>query len=159
MRIPDRFRFLPVGLDVRGRNCVVVGGGSIGTRKTDTLLQAGAAVTVVSPTVTEELADWIEAGRVRWVSSSFREKHLRDAFLVVAATDDEALNATVVRHAGGRGALVCDASSADRSAVIFGALLQRDEVTIAVFTGGRDPARARTTRDKIAELLGETRDG
>ncbi|HUT11469.1 MAG TPA: bifunctional precorrin-2 dehydrogenase/sirohydrochlorin ferrochelatase [Thermoguttaceae bacterium] len=154
---PGTLRFLPVGLDVRGRDCVVVGGGSVGTRKADTLARAGADVTVVSPAVTEELAARIEAGRICWVSDCFREEHLSGAFLVVAATDDEALNATVARLAGRRGALVCDASSADRSAVIFGALLQRDEVTIAVFTGGRDPAQARSTRDKIGKLLADGR--
>ena len=149
--------FLPVGLSVRGKNCLVVGGGGVGTRKTLTLAQAGATVTVISPTVTGELAELIEVGSVQWVEDSFREEHLRDAFLVVAATDDETLNAAVVRLARQRGALVCDASSAERSQVIFGALLEGDDVTVAVFTGGRDPAKARRTRDRIANLLAEGR--
>ncbi|MHC4178909.1 MAG: precorrin-2 dehydrogenase/sirohydrochlorin ferrochelatase family protein, partial [Planctomycetota bacterium] len=84
---------------------------------------------------------------------SFREEHLGGALLVVAATDDDALNAAVVRLAAQRGALVCDASSAERSQVIFGALLQGDDVTVAVFSGGRDPAQARRTRDQIASLV------
>jgi siroheme synthase-like protein len=146
-------RFLPLGLDVRGKNCLVVGGGGIGTRKAHTLAQAGAVVTVVSPKLTEELAQLVEAGRVGWVRDSFREEHLGGQFLVVAATDDEATNATVVRLAAAYGALVCDASSAERSGVVFGALLHRDDVTVAVFTGGRDPAQARRTRDEIANLL------
>jgi siroheme synthase-like protein len=75
-------------------------------------------------------------------------------FLAVAATDDDALNAAVVQAAVQNGVLVCDASSAKRSQVIFGALLEGDDVTIAVFTGGRDPAEARRTRDQIADLLG-----
>ncbi|MFH1921557.1 MAG: bifunctional precorrin-2 dehydrogenase/sirohydrochlorin ferrochelatase [Planctomycetota bacterium] len=150
-------RYLPVGLDVRGKSCLVVGGGSVGTRKALTLTRAGAVVTVISPTVTGELAREIEAGRVRWVKDSFREEQLGGALLVVAATDDEALNATVGRLAARSGALSCDASSAERSQVIFGALLQRDDVTVAVFTGGRDPAEARRTRDQIASLLAEGR--
>lgn len=150
-------RFLPVGLDVHARSCLVVGGGDVGTRKALTLTRAGAVVTVVSPTVTGELAAQIEAGRLRWVKGSFAEEHLDGAFLVVAATDDEALNAAIARAAARSGALVCDASSAERSQVIFGALLAGDGVTIAVFTDGRDPARARRTRDQIAELLGGQR--
>jgi siroheme synthase (precorrin-2 oxidase/ferrochelatase) len=75
-------------------------------------------------------------------------------FLVVAATDDDARNAAVVEAAARNGALVCDASSAERSQVIFGALLEDEDVTIAVFTGGRDPAQARRTRDQIADLMG-----
>jgi len=146
-------RFLPLGLDVRGKSCLVVGGGSVGTRKALTLARAGAVVTVIAPAVTAELARQIAAGRVRWVDDSFREAQLGRPLLVVAATDDEALNAAVVRLAARSGALCCDASSAERSGVIFGALLQDDDVTVAVFTGGRDPAQARRTRDRIADLL------
>jgi len=150
----NTIRFLPVGLDVRGRNCLIVGGGNIGTRKALTLARAGAVATVISPSVTNELAKQIEAGRIRWLEESFREEHLGDAFLVVAASDDKALNANVVRLAAGSGSLVCNASSAECSGVIFGALLEHDDVTVAVFTGGRNPARARQTRDQIATLLG-----
>jgi len=146
-------RFLPLGIDVRGKHCLVVGGGSVGTRKVHVLQRAGAIVTVVSPDVAAELAELIEAGRLRWVKDSFRQEHLGDTFLVVAATSDQRVNQTVVRLGAGQGILVCDASSAERSDVIFGALLQRDDATVAVFTDGRDPARARRTRDEIAALL------
>jgi siroheme synthase-like protein len=153
----DRLRFLPVGLDVRGRSCLVVGGGGVGTRKVLTLVRAGAAVTVVSPAVTGELAEQIETGRVDWVKDTFRKEHARGAYLVVAATDDETQNAEIVRVAVACGALVCDASSAERSQVIFGALLEVDDATVAVFTDGRDPAQARRTRDRIAGLLDQSK--
>ena len=154
---PQMLRFLPVGLNVQGKGCLVVGGGGVGSRKALTLARAGANVTVVSPSVSGELAEQVESGRIRWLKDSFQPVHLQGAFLVVAATDDEALNAEIVRHALRQSPLVCDASSAQRSEVIFGALLSRDEVTVAVFTDGRDPAGARRTRDQIAELLAEGR--
>ena len=148
-------QFIPLGLDLQEKNCLVIGGGDVGTRKALTLSRAGAIVTVVAPAVTDELAAQIRAGRIRWVEDSFRKEHLCDAFLVVAATDDDDLNAAIGRLAAQSRTLVCDASSAERSEVIFGALLEKDDVTVAVFTGGRDPARARQTRDRIAGLLGE----
>lgn len=151
----DTARFLPVALDLRNKSCLVVGGGTIGTRKAITLTRAGAIVTVVSPVVTDELAGLISAGGIRWVQDSFREEHVGGAFLAVAATHDDDCNAAVVEAAVKNGALPCDASSAERSQVIFGALLQDDDVTIAVFTGGRDPARARRARDRIADLIGQ----
>jgi siroheme synthase-like protein len=153
MTASDALRFLPVGLDVRGAPCVVVGGGAVGARKARTLARAGAAVTVVAPRVAEELARDAEAGRVRWVAEPFRAGYLDGAFLVVAATDDEALNAAIARGAAERGVLACDASSGERSRVIFGGLLERADVTVAVFTGGSDPARARQTRDQIAGIV------
>ena len=149
----DNLRYLPVGLDVRGKRCIVIGGGSVGTRKVHTLSRAGAIVSVISPTVTEELAAEIEAGCACWVRDCFQKGHIDGAFLVVAATDDEDLNAAVIQTAAERGALVCDASSAERSQVIFGALHTNEDAIIAVFTDGRDPSHARQTRDRIACLL------
>ena len=148
-------RYLPVGLDLRGKDCLVIGGGGVGTRKAATLAHVGAIVTVVSPAVTEELEGLIAAKRVRWLRETFRQEHLSGVFLAVAATDDDSLNAEVVETAAQRGVLACDASSAQRSQLIFGALLESDDVTIGVFTGGRDPSRARRVRDRIAELVGE----
>jgi siroheme synthase-like protein len=95
----------------------------------------------------------IAAGTIVWVRSAFNAEHVEGAFLVVAATDDEAVNAAVAEAAGRVGALVCDASSAERSQVVFGATLALRGATIAVFTDGRDPGGARRTRDRIAALL------
>ena len=148
-------RFLPVGLDLRHKTCLVVGGGVVGTRKVRTLLEAGANVKVVSPAVSGELSEQIEEGRVQWVRERIRADHFQGAFLVVMATDDPSLNAAGVQLASQHGALACDASSARHSQLIFGALLEHDGVTVATFTDGMDPSRARRTRDEIARLLEE----
>jgi len=152
---PSVLPFLPVGLRVEGKHCLVVGGGAVGTRKALNLARAGANVTVISPSVTEELTEQIKSGGIRWIETPFEQRHLDGVFLAVAATDDPTLNAEVVRAAGQRGTLVCDASSAERSELTFGALLERDDATGALFTGGRDPARARRLRDRIAQLLAQ----
>lgn len=146
-----------MGLGVGGRNCLIVGGGNVGTRKALALARAGGRVTIVSPTVSSALAERIDADGLKWIPDTFREEHLEDAFLVVAATDDERLNETIARSAAQRGGLACNASSAEHSQVIFGALLDMDDVTVAVFSDGRDPARAARTRDEIADLLARRR--
>ncbi|MBT8398417.1 MAG: bifunctional precorrin-2 dehydrogenase/sirohydrochlorin ferrochelatase [Gemmatimonadetes bacterium] len=145
-------KYLPVGLDVRDRICIVVGGGQIGTRKVANLLRAGAAVTVISPLVSDEVGILAEKEEIQWLRREIRGGDLAGAFLTVAATENEEVNALVVRDALDAGSLVCDASSAARSQVIFGALLEGEGVTLAVFTDGQDPARARKTRDRIAAL-------
>ncbi len=125
-------------------------------RKAFKLARAGAEVTIVSPVVTDALKAQVDAGRIRWIEGSFAREHLDGAFLVVAATDDEVLNERIVQIASEAGALMCDASSAERSQVIFGALHDsEEEATIAVFTGGRDPSLSRRMRDRIAKLLAE----
>lgn len=149
----QNLRYLPLGIDVTDRKCVVVGGGAVGTRKVQTLVKTAADVMVVSPEVTDELAGLIRAYDIRWVREPFRDAHLQGAFLVVAATDDEGLNREISDLASRRGALVNEASSAEHSPAIFGALLEHDDVTVAVFTDGRDPSQARDTRDRIAALV------
>lgn len=130
----------------------MVGGGSIGTRKVMTLLKAGADVTVVSPAITAALEAEVDAGRVHWIKGEYEADHLKGAFLVVAAASDGAVNSSVAGQAVQGGVLVCDASSADRSELIFGALLEAGEVTAAFFSDGRDPALARRARDEVASF-------
>jgi siroheme synthase-like protein len=152
-------RYLPVGLDVRDRTCIVVGAGSVGTRKVTNLLRAGAAVVVVSPEATGTVALHAEEGRILWKKRDFLEEDIEGAFLVVAATDDVELNTRLGVLSRERGILICDSSSAERSQVIFGAVHQSHGVTLSVFTDGKDPSRARQTRDRIAELEGEWNEG
>jgi siroheme synthase-like protein len=145
-------KYLPVGLDVRDRICIVVGGGQIGTRKVATLIRAGATITVISPVASDEIGVLADGGGVRWLRREYGEGDLTGAFLAVAATGDDDLNSRVVLDALQSGVLVCDASSASRSQVIFGALHKINDVTVAVFTDGQDPALARRTRNRIAAL-------
>ncbi len=146
-------RFLPVGLQVAGEKCLVVGGGEIGTRKVENLLRAGARVTVVAPVITDGLSGLAGAGQVEWLKETFRADHLEGMFLAVAATDDREENIEITHQARESGVLICDASSSNDSQVIFGALHEDDGVTVAVFTDGRDPGRARSLRDRISDLL------
>ena len=146
-------RFLPLGLDLHDTDCLVIGGGDVGTRKVRTLADAGARVRVIAPEVTPELAAEIRDGRARWIEAAFAPEHLDGARLVIIATDDPATNDLAARLTREHGALLCDATSGQRSDVIFGALHDDDGVTVAVFTDGRDPGRARATRDSIADWL------
>lgn len=146
-------KYLPLGLDIQGRKCVVVGGGTIGTRKARALVEAGGEVHLVSPRLAPTAREMADSGVLTWVGEPFRSEHLRGAFLAVAATDDGGVNGEVVRVAKELGALICDASSAERSEIIFGALHHGDGLTVATFTDGVDPSLARVTRDRIAAFL------
>src|SRR2546427_2512002 len=83
--MPDYF---PAFLDLRGRRCLVVGGGAVGERKVRALLECGARVTVVSPAVTPGLAALVASGRIVNRARSFRRSDLRGRALAVAATGD-----------------------------------------------------------------------
>ena len=143
---------LPVFLDLVGRDCLVVGGGSIAERRVLSLLDCQARVTVVSPTLTDALRERV-AGDLQFLERAYLSSDLDGRFLAIAATNDPSLNATIVAEARARQILtgaVDRASAADFSA---GSVIRRDDLTVAISTGRRSPAFNRWLREDIEEFL------
>jgi len=136
-------------LDLEGRRCLVVGGGTVGLEKASGLLAAGARVTVVSP----ELHDDLRALGVEWKPRRYRKGDLKGAFLVIAATSDRAVNERVHRDAEERGMLCNVADVPDLCNFILPAVHREGPIAIAVSTGGASPALAKRLRSQIAELV------
>lgn len=90
-------RYLPIMLDCEGQHCVVIGGGVVAERKVSGLLEAGAAVKVISPSLTDPLDSLAEKGLLIWMDRTYAPGDLRGAFLVYAATNDRAVNEEVAR--------------------------------------------------------------
>ncbi len=136
-------------LDLRGRRCVVAGGGAVARRKVEGLLAAGADVLVVAP----------EAGGMpEGVTVERRAVRLADldgAALVMCATDDPAINAALAREARRRGVPVNVADDPDAGDFTVPAVVRRGPLQIGVSTGGSSPALARRLRDELAEKVGE----
>lgn len=84
--------YLPVMLDVSGQKIAVIGGGTVAERKVQSLLEAGAAVTVISPALTAVLSGLVEEGKIQWVARGYEPGDVRGAFLVYAASSDPAVN-------------------------------------------------------------------
>jgi siroheme synthase-like protein len=140
----------PIALHGERITAVVIGGGSVGTRKALALLEAGARVDVVSPTVTSELEEAARHQRVTLVRESYRPSQLDSATLVVAATDSRETNAEVAADAQARGKLINITDFPDEGNFHTMALHRSGDVTIAVSAGGVPGAAARI-RDAIAE--------
>ncbi|MBV9661107.1 MAG: bifunctional precorrin-2 dehydrogenase/sirohydrochlorin ferrochelatase [Acidimicrobiales bacterium] len=148
MPVPDAL--YPVSLALAGKRCVVVGGGEVAARKVTGLVEAGARVTVVAPSVCDE----IRAAPVELIERPYQRGDLDLAWLAIAATDDPAANQQV--HADGRDARVWVNAADDPEACTFTlpAVLRRGPVTVAVSTGGHSPALARWLREQIAAEIG-----
>jgi len=136
-------------LDLRGRSCLVVGGGRVATEKVEGLLMCGADVTVVAP----EVDDALRVLAVTIVERSFESSDLDGRFLVVAATSDRRVNATVSAGADGRSLLCNVADDPELCSFILPALVRRDPIVVGVSTGGASPALAQRIRDDIADLV------
>ena len=134
----------PLFLDLRHRRVVVVGGGAVGSRRIRGLLEAEAAVVVVDPDPTGDLPDGVDV-----VRRPFTPDDLVDAALVIACTDDSAVNAAVADAAEARGIWCVRADDADASAAWVPARAEVDGVQVAVSASG-DPRRATALRDAIS---------
>lgn len=146
------FRY-PVSLDLAGRECLVVGGGAVAARKVEGLLEAAAHVTVVSPVLVPALLAFANAGRVHWKPREYRGGDVAGAWLVMAATDDRAVNAEVAAEARQRGVWVNCADDPAHCDFALPAVLRRGPLTVAVSTGGASPAMARLLREEIDRCL------
>ncbi len=138
----------PLLLDLTGRLVVVVGGGTVATRRARSVLDAGADVRVVSPEVSDDLRELDVAVWQR----PFVAADLDGAWLAVACTDDPAVNAEVVTAAGNRQIFCVRADAAIGGTARTPAMLRRDGLVVAV-TGGDDPLRAMALRDAISVAL------
>jgi siroheme synthase-like protein len=137
-------------LDVRGRRCLVVGGGSVGLEKAAGLAACGAVVTVVSP----ELAEGFAELGVEWRARRYERGDLDGMFLVIAATSDRAVNEAVHRDAEERSMLCNVADVPDLCNFILPAVHREGPIAVAVSTGGASPALAKRLRSQVAELVG-----
>ena len=148
-------KYYPVHLNINNRDCLVVGGGGVGTRKVKTLLDCGARVTVVSLEVSQQLRDRATSGDITLAERSYRSEDLNGMFLVVGATDDEKLNKQISSDAD-RLNMLCNI--ADRPEVcnfILPSIVHRDDLVITISTSGQSPALAKKLRKALENQFGE----
>jgi precorrin-2 dehydrogenase/sirohydrochlorin ferrochelatase len=148
-------RYFPIQLDIRGRACLVVGGGGVGTRKAKSLIACGGQVTVVSPTVTGELHDLAAVGALTLLLREYDRADLQGMFLVMGATDDEMLNRRIRSDAEGLQILCNIADRPEQCDFILPAVVQRGDLVVTVSTSGRSPALAKKLRQDLQVQFGD----
>lgn len=145
--------FLPLFHNLRGRRVLVVGGGEIALRKARLLAEAGACLQVVAPQIEDELRDLVGAGGGELRLRGYRAEDLDGCVLVIAATDDEVLNARVSGDAGQRSLPVNVVDAPALCSVIFPAIVDRSPLMVAVSSGGDAPVLTRLMRARLETLI------
>jgi precorrin-2 dehydrogenase/sirohydrochlorin ferrochelatase len=148
-------RYYPIHLDIQNRNCLVVGGGDVGTRKVITLLKCSAKVTVVSPAISERLQKLAESASLTLKPRPYRTADLEGMFLVIGATDDEQLNRQISSDAECCNTLCNIADRPEICNFILPSIVQRDDLVITISTSGRSPALAKKLRKALERKFGE----
>jgi precorrin-2 dehydrogenase/sirohydrochlorin ferrochelatase len=144
----------PIFAIIEDKPCLVVGGGAVGERKVLDLLAAGARVTVVSRTLTPELAALADRGEITYLPEDFGESQVEGMALIMAATDDPQVNARVSAAAQARAIWVNVADEPEYCTFIVPAQVRRGDLTLAISTGGASPALARQVREELQQHFG-----
>jgi uroporphyrin-III C-methyltransferase/precorrin-2 dehydrogenase/sirohydrochlorin ferrochelatase len=145
--------YLPIFLDIKRRDCLVVGGGSVAARKIELLRKAGAHIHIVSPTLNDELSELLQADDIIHTAETFHPDHLHGMALAIAATDDPIINQAVSTAAGQIGIPVNVVDNPALCTFIMPSILDRSPIIIAVSSGGASPVLTRILRARLETLI------
>ncbi|HUX91810.1 MAG TPA: siroheme synthase CysG [Gallionellaceae bacterium] len=142
--------YLPIFLDVKGKKCLVVGGGEVSLRKATMLVQAGAQVTIVSPEINPALA---RLAGITHIAERYSATQLDGHLLVIAATDEEETNLAVSRDAKQRNLPVNVVDNPQLCTFIVPSILDRSPIVVAFSSGGASPVLIRMLRGKLETMI------
>lgn len=146
---------LPIFVKLEGRRCLVVGGGAVGLQKIRSLLDCAAKVTVIAPTVLTETREIAEQGRIDWLRREYEAGDIAGHLLVIAATNDPAVNHRVYGDAVAAGVLANAVDDPPYCDFYFGSVVRRGPLQIGISTTGESPAFAQRMREQLELLLDE----
>ncbi|MCU7807581.1 MAG: siroheme synthase CysG [Candidatus Thiodiazotropha sp. (ex Semelilucina semeliformis)] len=145
--------FFPIFLDVKNKPCLVVGGGSVAERKTASLLKSGADVALVAPELTHNLTTWRDMGQLTHQVREFSAQDLDGCHLVIAATDQPAVNRLISELANQQRIPVNVVDQPELCSFILPSVIDRSPVVAAISTGGASPVLARLIRTRLESMI------
>ncbi len=145
--------FLPLFFKLTGKTCLVIGGGEVAVRKAGMLVSANAQVHVVAKAMTQSMTGFIEKHGCTYRLGEFVADDLDKMQLVIAATDNKALNETISQLANARNLPVNVVDNPDLCSFILPAIIDRSPVVVAVSSGGKSPVLARLIRARLETLI------
>lgn len=147
-------RYYPVNLDIRDRECLVVGGGSVGTRKILTLLECGARVTVVSPKISDAIKELPKEYPIAVREREYFPSDLKGMWLVIGATNNKEVNQQISKDAAKAGILCNIVDCPQECTFVLPAIVKQGDLVIAISTSGKSPAFAKRLRQRLSGEFG-----
>lgn len=145
-------KYYPVYINLKNKNCFLVGGGKVGERKAIKLLNAGASLTVISPDLTPELESMHREDKFVYINRCYLKGDLQNAFLTIVATSNVELNAEISSQAPG---LVNVVDMPDLCNFIVPSIVEKGDLSIAISTSGVSPALSKTIRKDLEKVYSE----
>ena len=147
-------RMIPVGLALKDRPCLVVGGGQVALRRIEKLIDEEASIIVVSPDVLPDIVTYHKAGVLQWIEKPYRSEYMVGQQFVIIATDHPTVNAQVMNDATAVGAFINRADVKDDSNWVFGSATEIGDLEISIFTNQVSPRVSRLLRQDIEKRYG-----
>ena len=144
---------LPVFLKLDGRNCLLIGAGTVALDKIGSLLSTGVKLRVIAPQARVEVRELAREGKLEWIERGFEPSDLDGNFLVIAATNDQRVNAAVYQGCVARNIPCNSVDDIPNCDFFFGSVVARGDLQIAISTSGESPAVAQRLRREIDEQL------
>lgn len=149
-----KYPYYPIYLDIENRDVVIIGGGNVCARKAETMMKYGARVTVVSPEFTDEIEGWAREGCLALRRKTYDPADVDGANIVIASTDDQTVNEQIAADCRARRIPVNVVDVTPLCEFIVPAIIETGSIQIAVSTGGKSPALARTLKEDLQRTIG-----
>ena len=146
--------YYPVFLDLNNQKVLVVGGGDVAERKIRTLLIYGCRISIISPHLTRHLKQLVAKKRIHHLPYESLGTVMDDAFMVIAATDDQEVNTQIASQAKEKGLLVNAVDQPGDCNFIMPSIVKRGDLQIAISTAGKSPALAKKLRKDMESIVG-----
>jgi precorrin-2 dehydrogenase / sirohydrochlorin ferrochelatase len=143
----------PIFLKLTARPCIVIGAGHLAESKIESLQTANAQITVIAPQASDRILDWAASGELQFRQRAYQQGDLTGNFLVVAATNDPAVNRAVFAEATEKGVLCNAVDDPPFCDFYFPSVVRRGDLQIAISTSGASPALAQRLRKEINAQL------
>lgn len=147
--------YYPVILNLKGKTCVVIGGGKVAERKVASLVKADANVTLISPNLTKALQRRAAKKEIRFIKDCFKKKYIKGAFLVIGAVNNPEINCRIFKAAVKENLLVNTINSLEECNFLVPSTLEQGDLSISISTSGKSPALAKKIRENLEEQFGK----
>jgi precorrin-2 dehydrogenase / sirohydrochlorin ferrochelatase len=144
----------PINLDIKSKQCLVVGGGEIAFRKIKSLLECQAKVTVISPQFHPEILKLAKAKQIRVIKRKYQASDLHKVFIVIGATDDNKVNRQIAEESKKKQILVNIVDVPDLCNFQVPASIRRGVLMITISTNGKSPALTKYLRKQLEVQFG-----
>ncbi|MCW8831736.1 MAG: siroheme synthase [Colwellia sp.] len=146
-------KYFPVFLDANKLSAMVIGGGEVASRKIELLLKSTSQITVMSSTVCSGVERLINLHKLTWLKQNYQAGHLTNINLVIAATDDMAVNKAIYQEATPLNILTNVVDQPELCTYITPAIIDRSPMIIALSSSGSSPILIRMLREQIEKTL------